>query len=68
MRQGDMPPPAPERVARSENFEKTKQYRTSDRTRKICTVPPPKTPTQKHGLTVLPKRLPTIREKGRPKR
>ena len=32
-------------------FEKTEQYRTSDRTRKRCTVPPPKTPTQWHGLT-----------------
>ena len=28
-------------------LEKTEQYRNSDRTRKRCTVPPPKTPTQK---------------------
>ena len=33
-------------------FEKTEQYRTSDRIRKRCTVPPPKTPTQWHGLTI----------------
>ena len=33
-------------------FEKTEQYRTSDKTRKRCTVPPPRTPAQKQSLTV----------------
>ena len=33
------------------SFEKTEQCRTPNRTRKECAVPPPKMPTQGHGLT-----------------
>ena len=45
--------------------EKTEQYRTSERTRKICTVPPPKTLTQKHGLTIVEVFLPqSVRKAG----
>ena len=33
-------------------FEKTEQCRTSNVTRNRCTLPPTKTPTQKHGLII----------------
>ena len=42
MRKGNMPPPVPERVANPRRPSSTG----------IPTVPPPKTPTQRHGLTV----------------
>ena len=47
-RRGDMLPPVPELPIRK--FEKTEQYKTN-KTRKRRTVPP-RTPTQKHGLTI----------------
>ena len=44
------------------DFERTEQYITSNVTRKRCTEPPTKTSTQEHDW-LLPKRLPTVREK-----
>ena len=51
MKQGDMPPPVPERVAnpRIREFEMTEQYRNFNQTRTRCTVPPLMTPSHKHG-------------------
>ena len=52
MRQGDMLYQCLNELPVRE-FEKTEQYKTSSRTRKRCTVPPAKTPTQEHGLMIV---------------
>ena len=63
MRQGDMPPKVPERVANRE-FEKTEQCGNSNITRKRCTVPPAKTPTQEHGLKIVEASFKSVRKAG----
>ena len=52
MRQSDMPPPVPERVA-SPRIREDPAMQDFQQNSERCTVPPPKTPTQEHGLILV---------------
>ena len=52
MRQGDMPPPVPERVA-NPRIREDRAVQDFQETLKRCTVPPTKTPSQEHGLIIV---------------